>query len=110
MRFLVRCHNCSHGDIPCDELRANQRCPHCQSVPSSYCVNGQEFCWLHHEPLSAEYPVSANFLFSVYAWRGHRSKFPNARLFEAQGDEDIFGTSTYCPKCQEVLEEWLASR
>ena len=108
MRYLIRCHNCSHGEFFSEQLHADQRCPHCQSVPASYCVNGEEFCWLHHQPLSAKYSVSANFLFTVYAWRGQQSKFPNAKLFEAYGNEETFGMSSFCPKCQEAFEDWLA--
>jgi hypothetical protein len=44
MRYVVRCRCCSHGDIACDELRNDQRCPHCQSVPSTYTDRGEGFC------------------------------------------------------------------
>jgi hypothetical protein len=107
MRYLVRCHNCSHGDFPCVKLFPDQRCPHCHSVPSSYSFDGEEFCWVHHQPLSAKYPMSANFLLTVYAWRGHESKFPNAKLYEAHSADDISGRGSFCPKCQEAFERWL---
>src|SRR5262245_40982268 len=64
MGIVVRCHNCSHGEFACDELRKGQRCPHCGSVPGSYCVDGTDFCWLHQEPISAQYSVSANNFFT----------------------------------------------
>lgn len=109
MRYVVRCHNCSHGDLPCDELRDDQRCPHCQSVPASYTVDGVEYCWLHREQLSGSYPISANSPFTEYTWRGHESQFPNAKLYEAFGNEPTAGGGSFCPQCQALLEQWLAT-
>jgi hypothetical protein len=106
VRFIVRCHNCTHGDLACEELRQDLRCPHCQSVPSSYSVDGEEFCWLHQEPLLPKYPFSLNWPFTEYAWRGHQSKFPNAKLYEAHEEEEAFGMSSFCPKCQEAFDRW----
>ena len=113
MRYLILCHNCSHGEIACDELREDQLCPYCQSVPGSYSDNGVEFCWLHRERLSDRYPMSRHSLFTEYAWRGHEWRFPNAKLYEAWEDELYDPTTTmgsYCRSCQNVLQEWLASR
>jgi hypothetical protein len=92
--------------MPCDELRDDQRCPYCQSVPGSYTDDGDEFCWLHRERLAGEYPVADNHFFTTYAWRGHESRFPNAKLYEAYGDERVAGMSPFCRKCQEILEQW----
>ncbi|MGH7135567.1 MAG: hypothetical protein ACREHD_07495, partial [Pirellulales bacterium] len=87
MRYLVRCHNCSHGEFRCAELDLDQRCPYCHSVPGSYVVDGLDHCWLHRVPFSGSYPISDTHFFTVYAWRGRESKFPNAKLFEATGSE-----------------------
>jgi hypothetical protein len=106
-RYVVLCHCCSHGEIPCDELRDDQRCPHCQSVPYSYTDNGQDFCWLHREPLSGSYLISPNLFFTSYGWRGEEHRFPNAKLFEANGFEKSEHSGAFCPKCQEIYEVWL---
>jgi hypothetical protein len=113
MRYLVRCHNCSsHGEIACDELREDLLCPRCKSVPGSYSDNGVEYCWLHREQMSGKYPMSRHAFFTEYAWRGHESRFPNAKLYEAWGDEldDRAATmDSYCRSCENALQEWLAS-
>lgn len=98
---------CSHGDVACDELREDQRCAKCHSVPGSYQVGDEEYCWLHRERLSSKYPVSANFLFRVYSWRGHESIFPNAKLYEVAGEQNDVMVA-FCSMCQEVYERWLA--
>src|SRR5690349_403819 len=85
MRYLVRWSNCSRGEFLCAELRPDQRCPHCQSVPSSYVVDRVKHCWLHRVPFSGSYPVSNFHFCTTYAWRGHESKFLNAKLYEASG-------------------------
>ncbi len=108
MRYLVRCHNCSHGDFACDDLRDDQLCPYCQSVPASYTDNGKEFCWLHREPIEGKYRVADNFLFTTYGWRGQTSRFPNAKLYEAYGNQQSNSFGAFCLKCQEVYEQWLA--
>src|SRR5580658_5147781 len=109
MHYLVRCRNCSHGEIWCAEMHADQRCPHCQSVPGSYVVDGVESCWLHRVPFSGSYLVSDTNFFTVYGWRGHESEFPYAKLYEASGSERACGTSTFCPVCQGEYERWLAT-
>lgn len=93
--------------MPCDELLEDLRCAHCGSVPASYTSNGREFCWLHREPLSETYPISANFLFTVYSWRGHESDFPNAKLYEANSGEQTDGVSQFCRTCQAAFERWF---
>lgn len=110
MRYVVLCHNCSHGELPCDELCSDQRCPHCGSAPASYADNGKAFCWLHREPLDGDYLVSAHFLFTTYSWRGHESMFPNAKLYEAHEGEKSDGTGDFCCRCQEEYEKWLKSQ
>lgn len=76
-------------------------------MPASYTDNGKEYCWLHREPLDGAYPVFAHFLFAVYDWRGHSSKFPNAKLYEAYQGQETNGTATFCCKCQEEYESWF---
>jgi hypothetical protein len=109
MQYIIRCGNCSGADLVCDELREDHRCPRCQSVPATYEIDGQKYCWLHRQLMSSRYSVSANFLFTIYAWRGHESLFPNAKLFEALNEKDAAGTTTFCTSCQEVYERWLNS-
>jgi hypothetical protein len=58
--------------------------------------------------MTDSYPVSAYFLTTVYAWRGHSHPFPNAKLFEA-GSEEVFGQSRYCCSCQRLYDEFLAA-
>jgi hypothetical protein len=54
-----------------------------------------------------KYHPSRNSFFTTYVWRGHESLFPNAKLFEVHGkDDESESTSPFCPKCQELLEEW----
>jgi ribosomal protein S27AE len=107
-RFIVRCHRCSHGDMPCNELRDGQRCPHCNSVLHSYSDNGREYCWLHREPMSGYRPY-ANFLRTWYTWRGQQAGFPNAKLYELQGAEQAEIEMLFCPRCQELFEDWMAA-
>jgi hypothetical protein len=107
MRYLIQCQNCSHGGTACDELRDDQRCPHCQSAPSTYTENGEGFCWLHRERMTGEYQFLLSF-FTEYAWRGSESQFPNAKLFEAQAGERTDLVNRYCCKCQEIFVQWLA--
>ena len=109
MRYLVRCSNCSHSEFWCAELRPDQCCPHCQSVPGSYVIDGVDHCWLHRLPFSGSYLVSDIHLFTVYGWRGHESTFPYAKLYEASDSERASGTSTFCPGCQAEYERWLAA-
>lgn len=109
VRYVVHCYNCSHGEMPCDELQEDQRCPHCHSVPSSYTHNGKDYCWLHRELLSETYSIAANFLFKEYSWRGCQVEFPNAKLYEAALGEQVDGMSCFCGKCQQVFDRWLAN-
>jgi hypothetical protein len=109
MRFQVRCYFCTHGDFECDELREGARCAHCGVGPTSYVVDGKEFCWLHRYPLGGAYLISALSTFTVYEWRGRpQAGLPHARLFEASCGQPISRTSSYCPVCQEAYERWQA--
>jgi hypothetical protein len=110
MRYLIRCHNCSHGEIAFDSISAETVCPHCGSIPGSYCVDDQEYCWLHLTPIRAEYRISRLFLFTTYVWRGNEWRFPNAKLYEAGADEEGTTAGHYCTKCQDLYEAWLAER
>jgi hypothetical protein len=94
--------------VECDELRDDQRCPKCGSVPSTYEADGEQFCWPHRERMASSYSVSACFLTTVYAWRGHSHRFPNAKLFEAGSRSGVFGESPYCESCQRLYDEFLA--
>jgi hypothetical protein len=94
--------------VECDELRDDQRCPKCGSVPSTYDADGVLHCWLHREQMADSYPVSAFFLTTVYAWKGESHRFPNAKLFEA-GSEGAFGESAFCRHCQRVYDEFLGA-
>ena len=109
MPYLVRCSSCSHGEFWCAELRSDQRCPYCQSVPISYVADGVEYCWLHRMPLSGSYPVSDTHFFTVYGWRGHESQFPLAKLYQAGDTERTCGMSPFCPGCQKEYERWCAA-
>src|SRR5687767_4940880 len=81
VRYTARCHHCTGQEVACDELRDDQRCPKCGSVPSSYEADGEVFCWPHRERMASRYPVSPDFLTTVYPWRGQSQRFPNAKLF-----------------------------
>ena len=76
------------------ELRDDLRCTKCGSVPSTYEVDGGHYCWPHRERMTDTYPVSAFFLTTVYAWRGHSHRFPNAKLFQAGTESGVFGEET----------------
>jgi hypothetical protein len=77
-------------------------------MPISYVVDGVENCWLHHAPLVDTYPVSDCHFFTTYAWRGHESKFPLAKLYEASPGEQTSGSMAFCPDCQKEYERWTA--
>jgi hypothetical protein len=110
MRFLVTCCRCSYGEFASDVVDDTQRCPYCGSPPTLYEESGKNYCWLHREPLAGSFPLSTRWLFTEYVWRGHEAQFPNAKLYEAFGDEPRSGTGSFCSKCQDVYELWLADR
>jgi hypothetical protein len=93
--------------VACDELRDDQQCPKCGSVPGSYDVDGEPHCWPHRQRMSSRYPVHSDFLFIEYIWKGgHAERFPNAKLYDGGTEEDHFSMSPYCEECQRLYEEW----
>ena len=108
MLYVVHCYMCSGEAVECDQLQDDQRCPKCGSLPSSYEAEEGSYCWLHRERMSDSYPVSAFFLTTVYTWRGHSHRFPNAKLFEA-GSDGTSGECVYCQSCQRLYDEFLAA-
>ena len=106
MRFVVHCHRCSGPAVACEEIREDQRCAKCGSVPSTYEADCETYCWPHRKRMLLRYPVHPHFLFIVYDWRGHSDGFPNARLFDGGTAEENFSMSLYCEECQQLYEEW----
>ena len=107
MRYVIKCHRCTGPEVICAELDDDQRCPTCQSVPGTYRIGEEDYCWLHREKMTLTYPVFPHFLFTAYAWRGEEWQFPNAKLFEAAGEEGSFTMSVFCEQCQRLYEQWL---
>ena len=107
MIYVVRCHKCTGPDVSCDELRDEQRCPKCGSVPSTYHSDGLDYCWMHRERMASLYPVHPFFMTTVHSWRGHSHRFPNAKLFDLGIEECVFAIIPYCESCQRLYDEFL---
>jgi hypothetical protein len=110
VRYVVQCGKCTGPEVVCDELRDDQRCPKCESVPSTYREGGTAYCWVHRERMGLLYPVHPFFLSTVHAWRGHSHRFPNAKLFDSGTEQGVLAMSPYCESCQRLYDEFLGER